>query len=808
MAAGFAVTSTSAYEVWMGTSKTPGSAATYTNTWSRAADQVEGLNINRAPNEIDPATKAEWQTVFSFIRHADNGFGPIPRSAFESDRHPNTTLEDLLDSKFAEAVEYGFGLNLIMFYNNAVDTNNYSWTTNEVQRMRDHLDATGHTNVGLMWNARLYNNDNRDWCENPLVTDVLLEANPSKWFDNTGNRQTLLQWLWTNSVTASKKLVFQIPGDSPEVYGEVRRLVYWLGNDLMSWDFLRSPRVVFTPVTYDNMPFYPELHAPDQYTNSSTSLVLSLLEQRDLFEARTRVITTNEVLSFARNTPPTISSITDRLVLTGTTNIAVPFTVNDEQTDALALAVSSASSNPALVSTNALAFSGADSNRTLTLTLGPLASGSSTITVIVSDGTNETHSTFLLTVGGSNPFVAITNGDLHAGATWTGGFAPVPGDTNLWLSAGYSLGVGAAPNNTTSTFHGQTLVIETGGELNPDAVGPTLQVNYLILDGGRIYHNRNIAMTLDLTGDTLTLNSGSIRTGAANSRHIRIANGSLAGSGTIDLTSQDPSYTNKAEHEILNTVNTAGFTGVFNVTDNADLNLPPIATPTFGLSVSGTGFYVNDANVSLTSLTLGTNVIPPGVHTYASFGPAEQAFLGDNGGVITVVSPVNTPPTLDPIADQTLIAGQTLLVTNNASDTDVPAQMLTFSLLSAPLGAAINPTNGLITWRPQIAQSPTTNDLSVAVTDDGTPGLSATQNFTVTVAQPVAPSLTSPAYDGRAFSMTINGDTGPDYTILGSTNLTDWTTLLTTNGLSVPLLFADPDSSSFDQRFYRVLLGP
>ncbi len=94
----------------------------------------------------------------------------------------------------------------------------------------------------------------------------------------------------------------------------------------------------------------------------------------------------------------------------------------------------------------------------------------------------------------------------------------------------------------------------------------------------------------------------------------------------------------------------------------------------------------------------------------------------------------NTPPTLSPIADQIVSAGQLLSVTNTASDSDFPAQTLTFSLgPGAPTGVALNSSNGIFSWTPADFQGGTTNPIQIIVTDNGTPPLSATQSFSITV---------------------------------------------------------------------------
>lgn len=58
--------------------------------------------------------------------------------------------------------------------------------------------------------------------------------------------------------------------------------------------------------------------------------------------------------------------------------------------------------------------------------------------------------------------------------------------------------------------------------------------------------------------------------------------------------------------------------------------------------------------------------------------------LGATQTVTVVVNEVNTAPALREIADRVLTVGETLLVTNRATDLDLPAQTLTFHLEAAP----------------------------------------------------------------------------------------------------------------------------
>ena len=170
--------------------------------------------------------------------------------------------------------------------------------------------------------------------------------------------------------------------------------------------------------------------------------------------------------------------------------------------------------------------------------------------------------------------------------------------------------------------------------------------------------------------------------------------------------------------------------------------------------------------------------------------------------------PTNQPPVLAAVSDQTILAGQTLLVTNLASDPNVPPLPLTFSLSNPPAGASINATSGVFSWRPAIAQSPSTQSVSVAVSDNELPPLTATQSFSVTVNQPASPTLSAASITNGQLGFWINGDSGPDYTIEVSTNLTSWTPVMTSSSPSLPFFWADTNSLSYPSLFYRVLLGP
>jgi hypothetical protein len=168
----------------------------------------------------------------------------------------------------------------------------------------------------------------------------------------------------------------------------------------------------------------------------------------------------------------------------------------------------------------------------------------------------------------------------------------------------------------------------------------------------------------------------------------------------------------------------------------------------------------------------------------------------------------NSAPTLMSVPDQMIIAGAVLTIPNAASDLQSPPQALTYNLLSAPSGMTINTNTGVIVWRPTIAQSGSISLVIVQVADSGSPVLSATQSFRTAVVRPAEPHLGAVATSNGVCQLSITGSIGPDYTILGSTNLVDWDLLRNTNPASLPFSFTDPLPTNSVMRFYRVILGP
>lgn len=114
------------------------------------------------------------------------------------------------------------------------------------------------------------------------------------------------------------------------------------------------------------------------------------------------VLTVNVV-----NDAPTISNIANAATNEDTPTSAIAFTVGD--IDTTTLTVSGSSSNTALIPNANIVFGGSGTNRTVTITPAANQSGTSTISVTVSDGALTATDTFVLTVNASNDAPTISN---------------------------------------------------------------------------------------------------------------------------------------------------------------------------------------------------------------------------------------------------------------------------------------------------------------------------------------------------------------------------------------------------------------
>jgi subtilisin-like proprotein convertase family protein len=177
----------------------------------------------------------------------------------------------------------------------------------------------------------------------------------------------------------------------------------------------------------------------------------------------------------------------------------------------------------------------------------------------------------------------------------------------------------------------------------------------------------------------------------------------------------------------------------------------------------------------------------------------------------------NTPPVLPVQATRTVNPLAALVVTNTATDVDAPPQTLTYTLSSTVIGTnvpVINTNTGVITWTPTLAQAGTSNTITTVVTDNGVPPMSATNTFSVIV-NPL-PDIGSVTYTNGSYLLTwwaptndlfqVQFTDGLPPTWQSFSNIITYTgPVTTTNGL---FTFLD-DGTQYPftgLRFYRLIL--
>jgi uncharacterized repeat protein (TIGR03806 family) len=212
----------------------------------------------------------------------------------------------------------------------------------------------------------------------------------------------------------------------------------------------------------------------------------------------------------------------------------------------------------------------------------------------------------------------------------------------------------------------------------------------------------------------------------------------------------------------------------------------------------------------------GTNWVQRGSDTIAM---ASGTYVGlavtshGNGTNTTAVfsnvqtGATNHPPVLSAITNRVAQSGSLVIVNASATDPD-PGNQLTFSLgTGAPAGASINNTNGVFTWRPTDSQMGT-NQVTIQVTDNGTPNLSDAKSFSISVLP--RPMLRSIQVASGQVMLTWSAVPGQSYRVEYKTNLTDaaWTPMagnVTASG-STATITDNPVGAP--RRFYHIVLVP
>jgi hypothetical protein len=167
---------------------------------------------------------------------------------------------------------------------------------------------------------------------------------------------------------------------------------------------------------------------------------------------------------------------------------------------------------------------------------------------------------------------------------------------------------------------------------------------------------------------------------------------------------------------------------------------------------------------------------------------------------------IQSSPVLAAITNRIVHAGTLVLFTNSATDADLPANILSFSLdVGAPALAGIGTSSGVFNWQTSDGNIGSTNNITVRVTDSGTPPLSDAKPFSIAVL--ARPSIVDASVSGGDFALTWTAIPGQKYRVQFKNDLNDanWSDLVPDVTASLSSAYkSDPLSAT--QRFYRVLV--
>lgn len=522
-------------------------------------------------------------------------------------------------------------------------------------------------------------------------------------------------------------------------------------------------------------------------------------------------------------------TLTNTLTLTGDPGAVDTIIVQNVGTGFAGHLVIMAQSGDAVFLTNTTLTLGAGKN--FTVTAANVTLGSATVTgggtVSLDGGTvamrldgpaNNQHSR--LTVTGT---VALA-GTPALGLA--GGYVPQGGDVFTLID---NDGVDAITGTLAGLPEGATLTFN----------GVLLQISYLGGDGNDLVLTVNTPPLVAANNATITVGEGAT---ASNSGTFSDAQGNATVTLTASVGTVTPNNGAGAWSWSFNTSDGPDESQTVTITANDGVNLAVTTTftltvtnvPPAALAQSVTTSEETATNIVLTATDPGADTITnwtvsvhplhgtlSGTGANRTYTPALnysgsdsfQFTVTDSDGATSseaVVSlqvvAVNDRPVLGALGNFTVNPGATISFTATVTDVD-PGDVQSFSLVNPPAHASISAA-GAFTWRTHLAQAGTTNSVTVVVTDNGTPNLSATNSFIVIVNPSAAVTLAPDDYSAAGFRFNVNGFAGPDYVISVSTNLTEWVDIHTNLAPALPFQFNDPSAGAGGFKTYRVRLQP
>jgi hypothetical protein len=290
-----------------------------------------------------------------------------------------------------------------------------------------------------------------------------------------------------------------------------------------------------------------------------------------------------------------------------------------------------------------------------------------------------------------------------------------------------------------------TDILAAGGSFVTNGYNGTISALYGNPLGGRQawsgrstgYSNVIVNLPASVVGQTVQLRwrcgtDGDNENGGGNGWRID----SIGSSGIVCATNTAPVLPSQTDRTI------AELTTIIITNTASDLESPPQVL-TYSLALAPTNAVISTNGVITWAPTEAQG---PDTYTFRTVVVDNASPSGSATNSFTVVvTEVNSAPTLTLPASQTINELAPWSANATAGDTDSPPNSLTFELVSGPSGLTVT-AGGLISWTPNEAQGPSVYPVAVRVFDNGSPSLSTTNTFTLTVNEVnSAPTLILPA---------------------------------------------------------------
>ena len=415
---------------------------------------------------------------------------------------------------------------------------------------------------------------------------------------------------------------------------------------------------------------------------------------------------TDETLSVTFNSvndAPTVSSIADQETTEDTATASIPFTVGDVETVADDLIVTASTSNSALVSQTDITFRGSGASRTVVLKPSANQFGTTTVTVIVTDGEGKVSSTsFKLTVSGAidPPTISDIPDQATDEDTATGEIAFTVGDVetpvaNLTVTASSSdtdvvpnelivLGGGSGADRTVKLtplahqFGSATITVTVNDGSVSTSDTFVLTVNS-VNDVPKVFgatdqtvNEDNATSAIGFTVDDVETPAGSLLVTASSSNTDLVSNGSIVfgGSGASRTVVVTPSANQSGSSTITLTVNdgSSSASADFVVTVNPVNDVP---------AVSAIGDQATDEDTATAVVGFTVSDVETAASALVVSGSSSNTALVPNNNIVIGGSGANRTMEVIPAANQFGTATVTLSA-GDGSETGVEAFLVTF----------------------------------------------------------------------------------------------------------------------------------